>query len=309
LTALVLLLLLSIPLGASPPQQRQHVLRVPVWIDPGDADAAAATAKDFSAKVDGAAAPVLAARGPDDGLVILLVLDWTDDFALADSAREALIAEIGKLPDNARVALLRSQDGLQVLLDPTGDRAALAEAIRAVPVSGKAGFLDTVEVAARVADSILAKAAVRVGLIYVTDSNIYNYREDFANPVINSSDPGDMSRRFPEGLVREKITKLQDKLAAFETPLFIVHLAYRNDRLNEAYQGGIKQLAELSGGTGAFCRSRAEIPNAIAGAFRSIASHYSVVLRVPERQSKILQVELANQDRRLTYRNRFVIEK
>ncbi|HOK47097.1 MAG TPA: hypothetical protein PLK67_14245, partial [Bryobacteraceae bacterium] len=148
-----------------------------------------------------------------------------------------------------------------------------------------------------------------VGLIYVTDSNIYNYREDFANPVINSSDPGDMSRRFPEGLVREKITKLQDKLAAFETPLFIVHLAYRNDRLNEAYQGGIKQLAELSGGTGAFCRSRAEIPNAIAGAFRSIASHYSVVLRVPERQSKILQVELANQDRRLTYRNRFVIEK
>ncbi|HOL73845.1 MAG TPA: hypothetical protein PKW45_20540, partial [Bryobacteraceae bacterium] len=125
MTALVLLLLLSIPLGASPPQQRQHVLRVPVWIDPGDADAAAATAKDFSAKVDGAAAPVLAARGPDDGLVILLVLDWTDDFALADSAREALIAEIGKLPDNARVALLRSQDGLQVLLDPTGDRATL----------------------------------------------------------------------------------------------------------------------------------------------------------------------------------------
>jgi len=277
---------------------------VPVWIAAGDA-----SAKDFNAKVDGAAAPVVAARGPADDLIVLVVLDWTGDLALADTARDALIAELEKLPPNARVALMRAQDGLQVLSDPTSDRAALTNAIQAVPVSGKAGFLDTVEVAARIADSILTKAAVRVGLVYITDSDIYNYREDFANPVINSSDQHDMSRRFPEGLVREKVTKLQSKLAAFETPLFIVHLAYRNDRLNEAYQGGLMQFAAASGGSGVFCRSRAEIPGAVAGAFHSIATHYSLVLRMPERPSKILQVEVANEGCTLTYRNRFVVEK
>lgn len=307
---IVLLLLLCSPLWAAPPPARQELLRVPVWIAAGDSgDAGQIAAKDFNARVDGAAAPVIAARGPADDLVVLVVLDWTEDLALVDTARDAVIAQIEKLPPNARVALMRSQDGLQVLSDPTSDRAALANAIRAVPVSGKAGFLDTIEVAARIADSILAKAAVRVGLVYITDSDIYNYREDFANPVINSSDQHDMSRRFPEGLVREKVTKLQNKLAGFETPLFIVHLAYRSDRLNEAYQGGIMQLAAASGGAGAFCRSRAEIPDAVAGAFTSIASHYSLVLRMPERPSKILQVEVGNEGHTLTYRNRFVIER
>ncbi len=303
---LLLLILLCAPSWAAPPASRQQLLRVPVWVAAKEGDGAA---KDFDAKVDGAEAPVVATRGPGDDLVILLVLDWTEDLGLVDTARNALIAAIEKLPPNANIALLRAQDGLHVLSDPTSDRAALAAAIRGVPVSGKAGFLDTVEVAARISDSLLVKAGVRVGLVYVTDSDVYNYREDFINPVINSSDSHDMSRRFPEGLVREKATKLQNKLAAFEAPLFIVHLAYRNDRVNEAYQGGMMQMASGSGGASTFCRSRAEIPDAIAGIFRTIGSHYSVVLRVPERRSKTAQVELANEGHTLTYRNRFVFEK
>jgi hypothetical protein len=299
---------LSAALWAAPPAGRQELLRVPVWVGSGES-ASSFTAKDFTVRVDGAAAPVVAAHGPEDDLIVVVVLDWTEDLSLVDTARDALIEALEKLPPKASVALMRAQDGLQVLADPTTDRAALAAAIRAVPVSGKAGFLDTVEMAARVADSILGKANVRVGLVYITDSDIHNYREDFINPVINSSDQHDMSRRFPEGLVREKISKLQNKLARFEAPLFIVHLNYRSDRLNEAYQGGILQLAAGSGGVGAFCRSRGEIPASIAGAFRSIGSHYSLVLRMPERPSKILQVEVASEGRTLTYRNRFVFDK
>src|SRR5262245_44138684 len=116
---------------------------------------------------------------------------------------------------------MRAQDGLAVIADPSHDRIASAAAIRALPVSGKAGLLDTVETAAGIADAVLAKALVRVAVLYVTDSDVRNYREDFSNPVINSSDSHDLSRRFPEGLVQERITRLEQRLASMQTPLFI----------------------------------------------------------------------------------------
>lgn len=294
---MLLLLLAALVLAAA---ERNRLLRVPAWVDDANGQ--------FSAKVDGRPATVVAARGPADDLVLLLVLDLTADLALADIAKDALSAALEQLPATVHVGLMRAQDGLRVLKDPTTDRAALAEAIRALPVSGKAGLLDTVETAERVADAVLAKAAVRVAVVYLTDSDVRNYREDFINPVINSSDSHDMSRRFPEGLVREKISKLERKLAAFEAPLFVIHLAYRSDRLNEAYQAGVKQLASTAGGASVFCRSRSEIPEAIASTLRSVSSHYSLVLRLPEHPARNLQVEVENSGRPVTYRNRFTVE-
>jgi hypothetical protein len=296
--------------AAAPPEPHRNVLRIPVWAAPKDAGQPPTLAlKALNGKVDGAPAAVVAARGPADDLIVLAVLDLTEDLALADVAKGSLVTAIGALPQRANVALLRAQDGLHVLADPTADRAAVSEAIRSLPVSGKAGFLDTVEVAGRIADSMLAKAAVRVAVVYVTDSNIANYREDYTNPVINSSDQHDLSRYFPEGLVREKISKLATKLAVYAAPLFIVHVAYRSDRLNEAYQAGLLQLATTSGGSSLFCRSRAEIPDAIANTFRSIAAHYSVLVRMPNRPQKVVQVQLDAEGYTLTYRNRFVIQR
>ncbi len=306
-------LAVCLPLFAAPPRGRRSLLRVPVWTDTRESAQTPPPplgAKNFSVKVDGEPAPVLAARGPEDDLMVLLVFDVTEDMAQMDIAREALISALGNLPATSHVGLLRAQDGLRVVLDPTTDRAAVAGAIRALPVSGKAGLLDTVETASRIADAILSKSAVRVAILYISDSDIKNYREDFTNPVINSSDQHDMSRRFPEGLVREKVSKLAAKLAGFEAPLFIVHLDYRNDRLNEAYQAGILQLAATTGGAASFCRSLGEIPDAIAGAFSTIASHYSLVLRLPERPPKMIQVQMENNaGRALTYRNRFVLQE
>ena len=48
----------------------------------------------------------------------------------------------------------------------------------------------------------------------VTDSDVNNYREDFTNPTINWSDSGDISRRFRDGLVRERVSKLDAALEA-----------------------------------------------------------------------------------------------
>ena len=148
---------------------------------------------------------------------------------------------------------LRQLQGGQFIDECSEQLAAL---VKGVDETGKAGLLTTVESAAAIGDSLLARTNVRVAVLYVTDSNIYNYREDFTNPVINSSDSRDLSRRFPDQLIREKIQKLSDSLAASETPLFFVHLNYFSDRINEAYQRGLLQLAEETGGIGAFCRSR-----------------------------------------------------
>ena len=43
----------------------------------------------------------------------------------------------------------------------------------------------------------MRKSPVRVSVLYITDGSIYSYREDYTNPVINESDPHDLSRRFP----------------------------------------------------------------------------------------------------------------
>ncbi|HVX64994.1 MAG TPA: hypothetical protein VHA11_00255 [Bryobacteraceae bacterium] len=299
------LLLLAVGVAlCAPPPERSNLLHVPVWAT--SRESAPLDKASLSAKVNGAPAAVEAVHGPSDDLVLLLTLDLTDDLSLAGLAKDALVSSLDALPSNANVAVLRAQDGLSVLLDPTADRARAGETVRDLPVSGKAGLLDTIATSVRVADSILDKAAVRVAVVYITDSSIQNYREDFINPVINSSDEHDMSRRFPGALIREKISKLEGKLAPYEAPVFIVHIAYRADSLNDAYQTGLLQLIPSWGGSSALCRSRAEVSENIVGAFRAAQSHYSVVLRLPERRAKTLQVQLDAPHHSLSYRNRFL---
>src|SRR6266850_779220 len=144
---------------AAPPRERITHVRIPVWLDasPGRE----LTAKDFTATIDGASARVVQVRCPDDDLVILLVLDLSSsDLTLADPAKETLTADMRKLPPNAFVGLLRAQDGLLAPVDTAG----------------------------HMADAMLEKSAVRVAIRYITDGDVRNYREDFTNPVINSSD-------------------------------------------------------------------------------------------------------------------------
>jgi hypothetical protein len=263
----------------------------------------------FKATLDGSPAKVLRVRGPKDDMVLLVVLDLTGDLTLIDSARPALIEKLSALPKNNWVAVLKSQDVLQVVQDPTPDREKTAAAIREYAATGKAGLLTTVESASAVGDSLLNRSNVRVAVLYVTDSNIYNYREDFTNPVINSSDSQDLSRRFPDQLIREKMQKLSDGLASSETPLYFVHLNYFSDPINEAYQRGLLQLAEESGGAGVFCRSRGEIPEAVEKIVSAAATHWSVAVELRSVKSRTASVDLINGDRDVPNRARFSLRK
>lgn len=300
LAALCSTLLMAEPPAVSP---RFHIS---FWNGGTEAPAA------IQAHLNGAPTKVLEVRKPGDDLIILLAIDLTESLSLADPAKEALIEQLSKLPPKTLVAVMRAQDGLTVLLDPSSDAEQLADAVRKVPVSGKAGFLETVEQLSEIGDSILTKTRVRTASFFITDSDISNYREDFTNPVINSSDSSDLSRRFPEGLVQDKITRLNSRISSRQTPLFVVHLDYRSDRLNEAYQNGIKKLAETTGGMSAFCRSIADIPTNIRDMFGRIYSHYSLTLELPPKAKKALAVTLTVEgagQSTLMYRPQIVVKE
>jgi len=294
--------------AAPPPKPANQVLRVAVWTDTSERPPLAA--KDLSATLAGVASRVVDVKGPYDNLMIIAVLDLAGDLSLAEPAKDALAGAIEKLPPRASVAVMRAQDGPKVLSDPGSDRAPAMAAVRDLPVSGKAGLLDTLQTVTSLADSILTKTGVRVAVLYLTDSDVENYREDFTNPVINSSDTHDLSRRFPEALIQDKISKLSGVMEERQAPLFVVHLRSRSDRLGEAYQNGLKQLAEVTGGSAVFCRSSEEIADAIRRMMGVITSSYSVALALPERLPKSLQVQLETDGKGiLTYRTRFVVKE
>lgn len=263
----------------------------------------------FKATVDGSPAKVLRVMGPSDDLILLLVLDLSGDLTLVDTARAEIASRLEKMPSNNWVAVLKAQDSLQVLTDPTPDRTKTTVSVNTYTPTGKAGLLNTVEDALALGDAMLRRTNVRVAVVYVTDSNIYNYREDFTNPVINSSDSRDLSRRFPDQLIRERILKLSDNLANLETPLYFVHLSYFSDPINEAYQRGLSVLADQSGGAGAFCRSRGEIPNAIDGILRAAVSHWNVSVELPGSKPRQVMIDLFNGDRDIPNRAHFSFRK
>lgn len=127
-----------------------HVRRVTAWSSTPEL-------KDLKAKAEGKDARITRIKGPEDGLILLVVLDVTGDLTLVDAARAAMATEIEKLPPNIWLGVLRSQDGLRVVTDPTADRPSVTTTIQQSPVSGRAGLLETIEPAERLATSLLRK--------------------------------------------------------------------------------------------------------------------------------------------------------
>jgi hypothetical protein len=290
----------ALPAGAA--ERPATALRVTGWT----ADAQARLeASQLKASAEGKPAKLLRVRGPGDDLLLLALLDLAGDLTLAEPAKDALLAAAGKLPENAWAGLLRAQDGLRVALDPTPDRAALATAVKEGQVAGRAGLLEAVEPAARLGTAVIARSPVRLAVLAITDSNVYNYREDYTNPVINPSDSRDLSRRFPEALVREKTAKLAESIASYDVPVFIVHVSFLRDRVNEAYQTGLRQIAESTGGEATFCRTPGEIAPAIESAVERIAAHWSIDLELSEAPQRNFSVALEAGNGGFTYRTRY----
>jgi hypothetical protein len=265
------------------------------------------TAADVSVKVDEQDLQPSALLGPGDDLLLLVVTDLTGDLALSEVAKKAFNEQMDRLPPNAAVGLLRAQDGMKVLVDPTADRPSVKAAVAAMQVTGKAGLLDTVVAASQLGDRIMAKASVRVAVLFITDSDVGNYREDFTNPTINWSDSGDISRRFSDGLIRDKVSKLEKALAATETPAFILSTVYLTSALNRAYQAGLTTLAGATGGEAWFCRSRSEIPDSMGKAFDAVLSHYSLTVPVPDSAHREISVTLGIPGRAINWRSRYTL--
>ncbi len=273
--------------------------RVTAWSE-------AAGLASVQVRVEGRNSKVVRCKGPQDDLLLMIVLDVTGDLTLVEPARQAAVAEIEKLPAGVWVGLLRSQDGLRVMVDPTPDRAAVTTALLGAPVSGRAGLLETIEPAAGLATKLLRKTGVRTAVLYLTDSNITNYREDYTNPVINMSDSRDLSRRFPEALINEKSSKMGAVLGETDAPVFVVHLAFLRDRLNEAYQTGLQQMAEATGGQAEFCRTQGDIATTIGLVFKKIQSAWAVDVEIPAGTPKNFSVQLSG-EAEVQYRTRFVM--
>ena len=165
-------------------------------------------------------------------------------------------------------------------------------------------MLNTIEQAARIGSSIIQRSGVRLAILYLTDSDIQNYREAYTDPVVNSSDQGDLSRRFSDVLVRERISRIAASLKESAAPLFIAQLTYRTDRLNLAYQTGLIALAGATGGSATISRSIAEIPSAIGDLLDRIQAHYSVRVALPAKHPGKVSVTLESAEGvPLTYRS------
>jgi hypothetical protein len=294
--------LLSIALLAGPAFAQLHL---PVW-----AAGERLSPDSLTASINGAPAKITRLAMPEDDLVLLVVLDLTDDLAAVEQARGALIRRIESFPPNFYVGVMGAQNGLRVLAEPTPERAVSAAAMSASTVGGRAGLLETIERAEQIGSSVIRASGVRLAVLYLTDSDIGNYRENFTNTTVNSSDFGDLSRRFPDVLVRERISRTLKNLAAAEAPVFISQLTYRTDQLNVAYQTGLISLATSTGGTASISRSVSEIPSAIDSLVDRIVGHYSLTLTVPDNSGlKKLNISLGAPDgRHLDYRAEVVLK-
>ncbi len=284
-----------------PPDAAHTVMRVP-FLAPGEPVLEASQVKVV---VNGKPARVLGLLAPSSGLFLLLALDFSGDLSLVDPARQALLKRIAGLPANSRIALLRSQDGLRVAVDPAAPREELTAAIESLTLAARPELLNSLESVQDLADSIAARARVRVAVLIVTDSNVANYREDYSNPVVNSSDSGDMSRRFPEGLVNEKLRQIKARMRDGESPLYLVHVQYLSDRLNTAYQTGLLDLVRSTGGAAEFCRSLSDIPDAVSRAFDQITgAQYSAEVELPTARGGTFDVLVTSEGREIHSRPR-----
>jgi von Willebrand factor type A domain len=283
-----LALFLFVAFAALIARAQTPTVSISAWIDRGDC----AGAPKFEPTLDGKPASVEQLADPTSDQIILIVLDLTGDLSRIDAAKQAMINDISKLPRNTWVGLLRDPDGLRVLADPTPNRQKVIDAIRSLSINGTPGLLETVRPALLLADSMIRKSPVRVSVFYITDGSIYDYREDYTDPVINPSDNQDLSRRFRDVLINEKISKLVGHISSLQAPLFVVDLDYRQDRLNLAYQSGLETLTRTTGGEVDMCHSMAEIPAAISRIFARITSAWWVTLAVPAKTQSHLQIGL-----------------
>ena len=239
-------------------------------------------AENFRVRLDNQKVEVANVLTASDNLILLVLLDLAGDLNRVDVARRALIEAIDNLGPHPYVALLQAGEGLQVLADPTRDHEKLEELISNLQVSRFPSLLESVERASTIADRMLRESEVRVAVLSITDGSIRQYRGDYSSPVINPSDRTDLSRRFRDRVIRERITTITNSLHQSWAPMFFLHLERRTNRLDIAYQDGLRQFAQTTGGEALFCSSVSEIPAFLKQQVERIAHSYVLTIANPQ---------------------------
>lgn len=231
-------------------------------------------------------------RGPDSPTMLFVALDTVGDVANITEARTAVIHEINQLGSQYWVGLISANEQISVIQEPTPSRDLFSQKIEQLSQIGKAGLLDTLVPVADLATSVLLKSDVRVAVIFITDSDIGNYKTDYLNAPVNVSDSRDLSRRFAGRALQEKITRMRKAISRFQVPIIVVHIAPGEDPLNRAYQNGLKELAEIGGGRCLLSKSIGDISSTIQEAFEWVRSFYLLGFRLTAAKGHYADIEI-----------------
>jgi hypothetical protein len=302
------------------PATRNHPsrVRIPVWVKNASGEfQMGLTVRDFQVYDGKQSLKISDLQNRGTPALLFIALDTVGDMAKVDQARSALKQEVETLGSQYWVGVLSAQERLEVLQDPTPIRELVQQKLDMFSQIGKAGLLESIQKVAEFSNGILQQTRARVGVIFVTDSDIGNYRQDYLNPPVNYSDSRDLSRRFAGRALQEKISKMTIAMARYHAPIFIVHIDPAQDPLNQSYQNGLKQLAEASGGQLFLSKTAIDIPTMIQEAFRWACNFYVLDFQVPPTSKDTLKIRVnlagnsegATAAGRLTYASRLLLKK
>ncbi|MCI0423200.1 MAG: hypothetical protein L0312_28920 [Acidobacteria bacterium] len=231
-------------------------------------------------------------KGPRSPALLFVAFDTVGDIANIDQARTTVTEEIKALDPQYWVCLISAREQMEVLQEPTPDRSLLQQKIDDLSQIGKAGLLESIQPVADLATRVLLNSDVRVAVIFITDSDIGNYRADYLNPPVNASDSRDLSRRFAGRVLQEKISRMTAGMARTQAPVFIVHIDPGLDPLNRSYHNGLKQLAEGAGGQCFLSKTPGDIQPAVHEAFQWAKSFYLVEFSLTGQKSGYTRVQI-----------------
>lgn len=181
-------------------------------------------------------------------VLIAVVFDTTGDMTYIDAIRKELVNFINVLPPGVNMMVLTANDGLKVVQKPTAKKDLLTKAVLNYPTKGYPGFLENVVSVAEYMDNALLNATIRIGILFITDSEIYKYRKQYTS--------GDLSTEAD----RDK-QLLQETF----TPVFVIRLPIGNtDTLCRTYEGTIRDISRSTGGETEFILSPAGVSKALA---------------------------------------------
>ena len=297
LLAAVLILLSSSPAdcGNAKSGNRPNTLfKLPIWLDVrGERADADLRASDLKITIGKSPVTVSAVKGPSSPTLLFVAIDTVGDIAYINTARKTLAEEIDTLGSQFWVGLISAQEQMQILQEPTADRPLLERKIEDLTQIGKAGLLESIQPISYLATGVLLNSEVRVAIIFITDSDIGNYRADYLNPPVNASDSRDLSRRFAGRALQEKISRVAGLMAHAQAPVFIVHLDPGLDPLNRSYHNGLKQLAESTGGHCLLSKTSGDIPLNIHEAFQWAKSFYLAEFSLVSEDSGYKRVQIS----------------